>query len=234
MANAIELLEYLRKYPTFDNAVVRDKIGKNSRYTNLLIHRLRKRGLIQKIERDKYTVFKEPFLIASRIVWPSYISCWSALKYRNLTEQVPHEITVVTAVNKKAVTFANTKIRFVKLSPKAFFGYEKVRYDGFEIFVADADKSIIDSALLREVSFSELKEITLNNKGAINIGKFMRYMKRVGNKSLIKRFGYVFENMGKDYYGRLRRFVDATYIPLDYSKKPTGIKNEKWRLVINA
>ena len=84
------------------------------------------------------------------------------------------------------------------------------------------------------MSFSELKEITLNNKGAINIGRFMRYMKRVGNKSLIKRFGYVFENMGKDYYGRLRRFVDATYIPLDYSKKPTGIKNEKWRLVINA
>lgn len=234
MANAIELLEYLKKYPTFDTTIVRDRISKNSQYANLLIHRLRKRGLIQKIERDKYTVFKDPFLIASRIVWPSYISCWSALKYHNLTEQVPHDLTVLTMASKKAVTFGNTKIRFVKLSPKAFFGYEKVKYESFEIFVADAEKSIIDSALLGEASFSELKEIMLNNSKTIKAGKFIQYLKRIANKSMIKRFGYVFEEMGKNYYGKLKRFVDATYIPLDYSKKPVGSKNEKWRLVINA
>jgi len=234
MASAIELLEYLKKYPVFGTTVVRDKVSKDSSYTNLLIHRLRKRGLVQKIERDKYTVFKEPFLIASRLVWPSYISCWSALKYHNLTEQVPHDITVVTTASKKAITFCNTKIRFVKLNPKAFFGYEKVKRDGFEVFIADAEKSIIDSALLREVSFSELREIILANKDAISINKFIRYMRRVGNKSLIKRFGYVFEVLGKDCFGRLKRFVDASYIPFDYAKKMGGSKNEKWKVVVNA
>ncbi len=234
MVNAIELLEHLKKYPVFDTTVVRDKVNKGSEYTNLLIHRLRKRGLVQQIERDKYTVFKDPFLIASRIVWPSYISCWSALKHHSLTEQVPHSVTVVTTASKKAITFCNTKIRFIKLSPKAFFGYEKVKHGDFEIFIADAEKSVIDSALLREASFSELKEIILNNRGKIRINMLIGYLKRIGNKSLIKRFGYVFEAFGKDYFSRLKKFVDATYIPLDYSKKVSGSKNEKWRLIVNA
>ena len=234
MASAIELLEYFKKYPVFDTILVMDRVGKNSQYTNLLLHRLRKRALIQKIERDKYTVYNDPFLIASRVVWPSYISCWSALKYHNLTEQVPQDITVLTTTSKKPIIFCNTKIRFVKLNPKAFFGYKKVKYDGFEIFVADAEKSVIDSALLGEVSFSELKEIILNNSSTLRIGKFIRYLKRIGNKSLIKRFGYVFDEMGKDSFDKLKKYIDATYTLLDYSKKPSVDKNEKWRLIVNA
>ncbi len=234
MASAIELLEYLKKYPIFDTTIVRDKADKSGEYTNLLIHRLSKRGLIHRVERDKYTVFNDPFLIASRIVWPSYISCWSALKYHNLTEQVPHDITVVTTMDKKAIRFNNTTIRFAKLNPKSFFGYEKVKYGVFEVFIADIEKSIIDSAILSEVSFSELKEIISDNFGGIKISKFLSYLKRIGNKSLIKRSGYLFEVSGKDCFIKLKKYVDATYIPLDYSKRTNGNKNEKWRLIINA
>ena len=32
----------------------------------------------------------------------------------------------------------------------------------------------------------------------------------------------------------LKRYIDATYIPLDYSKKAKGKKNEKWRVIVNA
>ncbi len=234
MLSAIELLEYLKNYPIFNSSKVRDKTGKSSEYTNLLIHRLVKRGLVHRIEKGKYTVFKDAFLIASRIAWPSYISCWSALKYHNLTEQVPHDLTVVTTADKKAITFNNVKMRFCNLKPKFFFGYEKARYAGFEIFVADAEKSVIDSALLGEVSFSELKEIISNNIGEVRVSKFIRYLKKVGNKSLIKRFGYTFEALGKDCFGKLKKYVDATYVLLDPSKKASGNKNKKWRLIVNA
>lgn len=233
MASALELLEQLKRYPVFGTIAVMNKTGKSNEYANLVIHRLRKRGLIYRIERNKYTVFNDAFLIASRITWPSYISCWSALKYHNLTEQVPQDITVVTAADKKALRFNNIKIRFAKLNKKWFFGYEKVKYDGFEIFVADVEKSIIDSALLREVSFSEIKEIMANNQGEIKTGKLVKYLRRIGNKSLIKRFGYVLEELGKDYSGKLKKYVDATIIPPDYSKKG-GDKNRKWRVAINA
>lgn len=234
MANTIELLDYFRKYPVFDSATVRNKTGKSGSYINLLIHRLKERGLIKQIERDKYTVFKDPFLLASRLVWPSYISCWSALKYHNLTEQVPQEITVVATASKKVVVFESSKIRFVKLKPQAFFGYKKVKYEGFDVFVADAEKAIIDSALLGEVSISEIREILGNNIKELNFGRVVAYLKRVGNRSLIKRFGYLLESMGKDCFKSLRKFIDGMYVRLDRSKSAGRNKNEKWRVVVNA
>jgi predicted transcriptional regulator of viral defense system len=234
MGNAIELLAHFRKYPVFGSSTVKNKTGKTDSYANLLIHRLRKRGLITMIERDKYTVYKDPFLLASRLIWPSYISCWSALKYHNLTEQVPQGITVAATANRKAVIFGNTKIRFVKLNPQVFFGYDKVKLEGFDIFIANAEKAIIDSALLGEVSISEIKEILENNVRVLNVRRIVAYLKRIGNRSLIKRFGYLLESLGKDYFKSFKRFMDGAYILLDSSGMANTNKNEKWKVVINA
>ena len=99
MAKTHELLEYLKRYPVFSNIALKNRLNKSDEYVGLLLHRLSKRGLIFKIEKNKYTLSKDPFLIASRIIWPSYISCWSALKYHNLTEQVPQDITIITPVH---------------------------------------------------------------------------------------------------------------------------------------
>lgn len=234
MVHLMEMMEYLKRYPVFDDTVVMNRLGKSIEYTHLYIHRLSRRGLIHRIERNRYTVFNDPFLIASRLVWPSYISCWSALKYHNLTEQVPHSITVVATIDKKDILFNNTEIRFVRTSPKNCFGYEKVNYGGFEIFVADTEKSIIDSALLRKVSFSEINDIVSGSLNNIKTGRFLEYLIRIGNRSLINRFGYVFSALGKDYYNKLKNHIQATYVRLDYSKKLAGERDKRWRLVINA
>lgn len=239
MSQIIEILEYLKKYPVFTNIVVQNKLDKNSAYTKLFLHRLAKRGLIYRIEKNKYTVFNDPFLVASRIAWPSYISCWSSLKYHNLTEQIPHNIYVIATKNRKQIRFNNTQIIFIKINSKNFFGYEKIKYGNFEIFIADKEKSIIDSALLKKVSFSELQEIISNHIKDINAKKFLHYLKKIGNRSLIKRLGYMFEKVGKNYYNKLKKDIDATYIILDYSKKikiNKGIikRNNKWRVITNA
>jgi len=128
--------------------------------------------------------------------------------------------------------FNNIKIVFKKIKGKNFFGYEKIKYNNFEIFIANPEKAIIDSALLKMSSFSEIIEIFFNNK--LKIVKLLKYLKKTKNKSLIKRFGYLLELKGKDHYQELKKFVDTTYVPLDYSKKKTGKRNEKWRLIINA
>lgn len=243
MAQIIELLDYLKKYPVFTNTILQNNIDKSREYTNLLLYRLKKRKLIYQIEKDKYTLYNDAFLIASRLIWPSYISCWSSLKFHNMTEQVVQNITVVTTRDKMPIRFNNIQIIFVKLKAKNFFGYEKVKYENFEIFMADKEKSIIDSAILRKVSFQELREIISANFKIIDINKLVNYLKRTGNKSLIKRLGYLFESLGKDCYSNLKKYIDATYIPLDYSKraedgkkttKKTQKRNKKWRLIINA
>lgn len=233
MTKTIELIEYLKKYPVFDTLILNNKLKTSKEYTNLFISRLVKRGIVKRIERNSYTLYDDPFLISSRIAWPSYISGWSALKFHNLTEQIPHNIWIISTNYKKPIKFLTSTIIFITLKKKNFFGYEKVDYNGFDIFVADQEKSIIDSALLQKISFSEIKEIVSNNLKDLNINKFLKYLKRIDNKSLIKRFGFLFELLGKDYYKCLKKFISSTYIPLNYSKKPIGVKNKKWKVILN-
>ncbi len=109
-----------------------------------------------------------------------------------------------------------------------------MKYEGFDVFVADAEKAIIDSALLGEISTPEIKEILKNNIKELNLGRLVAHLRRAGNKSLIKRFGYLLESMGKDYFRRFRRFIDDTYVPLNRSGMAVGNKNEKWKVVVNA
>lgn len=234
MVKTIELLNYLKKYVVFDTLVLENRLNKNRKYTNLVLYRLNKSGWIHKIERNKYTVYEDPFLLASHIIWPAYISGWNALKYYSLTEQVPHNISVLTTKNKKNIKLDNVKIIFKKVRAKILFGYDKIKYDNFWIFIANPEKAIIDSALLRLVSFSEIKEIIINNRKRLRINLMLRYLKMIENKSLIKRFGYLLDSLGKDYYRLLKKFIDTTYVPLDYSKKNIGKKNKKWRVTINA
>ena len=157
----ISLIKRLEKYPIFTLKTVSEIIEKERNYSKLVIYRLKKYKLIYEIEKNKYTLNKDPLIIASNIIWPSYISGWSALRYYNLTEQLPQAVNVITtrARKKRKINFNNTKIIFTKIRPKYFFGYKRERYDNFDIFIADKEKALIDSALLRKVSFQEISSI---------------------------------------------------------------------------
>lgn len=228
---ALELLEKMRKEPVFGPKLLRSF---GITYANLYLHRLAKQGLIKRIERDAYTVYSDPFLIASRIVWPSYLSCWAALAFYHLTEQVPFSLCVVAPYYKKQIVFERTPITFISSQQKFFFGYGKVKYQGFEIFIADKEKALIDGALFKKVSFSELRDILAGHMREMDIRKFQHYLKRTENKSLIKRFGWLFDSLGKDIHAGLKKYIGNVYIPLDYAKKKTGTKNKKWMVIENA
>ena len=227
----LEILERMRKEQVFTPKLLKSfKVG----YANLYLHRLEKQKLIRRIERNLYTFHSDPFLVASKIVWPSYLSCWSALKFHNLTEQVPFSLYVVIPYYKRKIVFENTLIIFISSKNRNFFGYEKINYRGFEVFVADKEKALIDCALFKKASFSELMEITKNQLKEMDTKKLFSYLRRVKNKSLIKRFGWLFDSLGKDMHKGMKRYIDKVYIPLDYAGKKTGEKNNKWMVIENA
>ena len=173
--NKINLIRELDKYQVFNLKRIKDIIGKNNDYVKLVIYRLKKQILIFKIEKNKYTTQRNTWVIASSIIWPSYISCWSALRYYNLTEQLPETFFVISPKQRKKriLEINNSKIVFIKTTFKSFFGYKKEIYNGFEIFIADKEKAIIDSALFKKISFSEISEIMRNNKEEINFNLFL-------------------------------------------------------------
>ncbi len=189
MVNRIYVLNELQKYAVFTSKIVLDILEKKKNYVNLLLYRLSNAKLIFRIERDKYTVYKDALLVASRILWPSYISGWSALQYHNLTEQLPSTIDVFTtrSKKKKEIEFANAKIRFIKSKTENLFGFNKVHYKGMEIFVASKEKAIADSFAFNLVSESELLEIISKNRDELEIKLISKYLMKIIRKPWRKK-----------------------------------------------
>lgn len=230
------LIRELEKYPLFTLKDLKDITNKDEKYCKLLLYRLRKDKLIFKIEKNKYTLHYEPLIFSSRLVWPAYISCWSAIRFYNLTEQLPQGIFVVTTRSRlnRNIKFNNIKIAFIKTKPNLFFGFTKENYNGFTIFIAEPEKALIDSILYRKISFSEIASMIKENIKELDVKKFISYLIKIKNKSLIKRFGYLFDLINLDYHNKLKKFLDNKYIGLDYNKPKEGIKNKKWRIIENV
>ena len=193
----LRVLRELEKHPVFDMNIFRGVAEVKGSYAKLYLHRLAKSGMIFKIERNRYTTHKNPFLIASRISWPSYISLWSALRFHNLTEQIPHTISVVTTKKRRqaAINFCGTKIVFTYIDKKCFFGYKKINYEGFEVFVAEPEKAFADALLLKKISEGEALEILKKNKKEFDFKKFLAFSRKAGRefyeyaKALSKKSG---------------------------------------------
>jgi len=229
----IEILEETKRYPTFDLATFSSILNKEHTYARVYLHRLKERKLIYQLQRDVYTSQDDPFRVASRIIWPSYISLWSALRYHNLTEQNPHAIFVVTPRKKRKTTidFKNTPIIFKYLKPRYFFGYSKEYLNGFDIFIAEPEKAIIDAVLLKTISLSEIFSILKDNKTTLKSEKLISLVKQTENICLNKRIGWILEQIGTPIHQKIS--INKTYIRLDYTKPGSGRKNKRWHVIEN-
>ena len=232
----IALIKKLEEYPVFNLKTLKQIIEKDSNYAKLVLYRLKKYKLIFEIEKNKYTVNEDPIIAASNIIWPCYISFWSALRYYNLTEQLPHAIGVITTRTRKKreINFDNTKIIFTKIKPKYFFGYKKEMYQNFNIFIADKEKALIDSALFKKISFSEICSIITNNIKDIDKELLISYLVKIRNKALAKRFGFLLDKLGINKFKELKKLINYKYVPLDYSLKAKGEKNKQWKVINNV
>jgi predicted transcriptional regulator of viral defense system len=172
-----ELVRALRRYPVFSVRDIAGVLNKGRNYAYLVAYRLKKNGAINEIEKGKYSLDSDPFLVASWVVWPSYISGWAALNYYNLTEQLPFTIHVMTTRKRKRkiISYGNAKIEFVKIKNSAFTGFQRIPYQGKEIFIAEKEKAIIDGLATKKMSFGEAIELIRINRGKISSRKLFSY-----------------------------------------------------------
>jgi len=229
------VVKKLEAYPTFTVNTVAHIIKKDIPYTKVFLNRLKKRGVISHLQRNVYTVHDDPLIIASRIVWPSYISLWAAFRYHNLTEQIPHTISVVTTrcKNRKTIVVAQTTIRFEHLRPAWFFGFEKTTLKDVEIFIAEPEKALIDAVLLKKISTTEIYMLLKENINQLSSEKIIQYILQTKNKALMKRFGWMLESLHCNQAVRLQKFSYKTLLPLDYSRPRKGKKDTTWGLLVN-
>ena len=224
----IQLLKKLEEYPLFTiNEFVRIT-GKSPEYARTMLHRLKKEKLIYTVEKGKYSVHDDPLVFSSHIIIPSYISFWSGLRFHNLTEQLPKDIMIASAKPKHEINFQGTKIIFFKT--KQLWGCKKERYAGFDIFVAEKEKCIIDCFLLKNTPFDEIAKAVARKE--FDEKKLAEYAIRAKNITLMKRLGYIMEYFGL-YAETLTKYLDNNFIPLDWNAPKKGEKNKKWKITAN-
>jgi len=98
----------------------------------------------------------DPFVIATQIVEPSYVSLNSAMLFHGLIQQVPKAIECVTSRN--TLKHRNIGAVYHKISEGLFFGYKRYSKANSYVFVAEPEKAVIDGIYLNLYGKKELEE----------------------------------------------------------------------------
>ncbi len=232
---SFELIETLKesKISIFTLGDIIKIVNKNENYVKLLLHRLIKRNLLNRIGKNKYILPNQnPYTIASSVTTPSYISFISAYSYYSLTTHIPTTIYIASLKQKKDFSYNNYTLKFIKFTKTRFFGYKKDYLEGKTVFVAELEKAILDSLYLPKYTpltetFNVLKEADLEKE------KLIDYSKKFNSKIVIKRLGFLLEAAGKKAPSIYKKMVNKNYELLNPIKPPTDKKDKKWKIIVN-
>jgi hypothetical protein len=159
----------------------------------VLCSRYAKKGLLTRLKRGLYVRTESLaslglislFRIANLLQVPSYISLTTALSYHGITTQIQRDVFESISI-KRSKTFLRGPFtfRYVKISPRLYFGFKKER----EAFVALPEKAALDSFYLASLGrypldvsaldLSKLDEQEINKISGRFPQKSMRYFER--------------------------------------------------------
>ena len=118
-----------------------------------LFTRWQREGRVEKLRNGLYlnaaTRLRGPadhFLVANRLYEPSYVSLHAALHYWGLIPEAVFEMTSIST--RKTAMFRSGGVRYSyrQIVPSLFFGYDVAEWRGGLLYVAHAEKALIDYA----------------------------------------------------------------------------------------
>lgn len=194
-----------------------------------LIKSLKKKGVIRKFGGFFVIKDTDELVIGTRLVYPSYISFWSALNYYGFSDNNPRKIFIASTTYSKEIN----NFKYVKFSSRKFFGYALIG----EIVIAEKEKAIIDSLLFPKYS-GGIKEIEKCIKAALpllDMRKLLDYAFQIKSKAVLRRLGFILEilNYDKNYLEKIKKKIGKGYELLDPSQKRQNNLNSKWLLDVN-
>lgn len=208
-------------------------LNKDRKYTSLYLSRLIKTGSINRISRSRFAIPDIPIeIVASNLVFPSYISFLSGLSIHKLTTQITKSIQIVTTKSIKPLSYGDIDFQFTKMKPKRVFGYKKIISNLGSYFIGKVEKIIVDSLYLPQKcpipeTFFAIKNYRINKK------LLSDYLLNMNSKITIKRCGYLLDLAGYQVPSNLMNNTSRKYELLNPSLPKRGEKNSVWHLIIN-
>lgn len=188
-------VESLRRKPVFGVEDLRQE-GVKKGYSKKLLYSLSKAGTIRRIERGKYTFLDDPVAVAAHITHPSYISLWTAMSIRHLTDQIPFAVEVVSSRKrfKNTIDFQGTKIIFHNVPPSLMYGYENIIWkENTRIPVAKPEKIVIDAVYTKDIPEGEILEVIRNS----DISLLKKYASLSGDKKIMEKISGLIEKCSR-------------------------------------
>lgn len=212
---------------------VRRFLGLSDRNTYRILDNMVEKGLARRLAQGTYILSETDdehgsYEIVSALEPASYIAFWSALHFHGLTDQVPRPMFVAVTKQKRSLTVHGQSVRFVRIAPAAFFGYE--RYG--EAVVSDPEKTVLDC--LRHPDYAGgVRHVYVAIPDDIDVDRLVRYAERLDSGAVAARVGYLLERRALlEDAERLARLV-STYSKLDPSGERTN-PIDRWKLYANV
>jgi predicted transcriptional regulator of viral defense system len=264
-----DLISYLERkgYSIISSDIVAGYLGSRDRMSTqgpatirtsarTMIHRLSQRRWLDRITRDAYLLIpmrakdvlwsETPYLIASNIVRPCYVSLGAALNYHGLSGQAPFQYDVITTRRRAPFEYQGQHYNFLPAKKDRFFGFKDYGKGPQPILIAEPEKAVID-VLDRSPVFSD----ALDPLGALEAGgdgldldRLVDHALRMGNCSLVRRLGFILERLGNDALLEgvteplLERLASGIggyrlYVPLSVAHGRGGARNDRWKILDN-
>ncbi len=244
MSEKFKILNALmRKGPIFTFEDAQKVSGLKRESLRVLLSRMEKEGWIERIERGKYLIIPlgaekgkhtvHEFVIASALIEPAVISYWSALNYHGLTEQIPGTVFIQSTgrKNRQELEVFGVRYKIIKVKEEKLFGIERVWIEGNLVLITDPEKTIVD-CLENPKYCGGIIEVAKALEEDINIERVLEYAKRTGNSAVIKRLGYLCEQLGISIKIPEEDLAKG-YPLLDPSAKDGGHFNRRWKILNN-
>jgi predicted transcriptional regulator of viral defense system len=233
-------------------------VGVADSYLSVLLHRLRRAGLIRGIKHGTYALatglpgFPEahPLALGMALVQPSAISGWAALNHHGLTEQIPRVITlttpkrVVTPAMRGAVRtapsaweVAGQTFEIVTVVPAHFFGDEEIWFGDSRVRMFDRERTLLDCFALpgRFGGIAEGLGILEERLRQLDLKRLVAHVRRYGKAAVARRLGYALEQAGAApaIVEPLLAITMQGVRPLDPTRTGRGERNRRWGLIEN-
>ena len=215
----------------------------------VIVSRLVKKKWLIRLARGKYIIVpleagvksqytEHGFVIASHLVEPYYIGYWSALNYHGLSEQVPSVIYVVSSKRRKDRSILDTRFRFITIKKSKIFGLIEVIISNSKVKISGGEKTIADCLDHPEYcgGVEEIAKALFFEHKELDMKKIIKNADNIGNKTIIKRLGYLLDLFKYHEYEHLFKDekLSKGYPKLDPKLPKKGTYNARWKLLINV
>ena len=193
--------------------------------------------------KNPKTRSEDPWIVANKIFYPCYVGGWSACEHWGLTEQIFDSIVIFTSqkIRHSKSIIQGTTFLLRPLKEEYFFGLKTVWQENAKIQVSNPSRTIVD--ILNDPSagggMRHVNDIVKEYFSGEHRDdkKLIEYIKKLDNRTIYKRLGYVVEINKLDAPILLevcKNNVSAGFSLLDPTVTNRGHHIRKWNLRINV